>query len=211
MPPAPGPERPIRVIAFDPSIRCTGYAVLEETGSPTHPTFGRFVEAGTIKPKGTGVAERLLDLGNSVSQLLEESQPQAQVVVVEMPADQAIPEGKRRFKGSALSIPVYGAAVGVVLLAARYGAPSAELMDPSSTDWTGGDVPSSRDDEHKVARVRYAETLWRLKAGALGSKTDAGNVADALFLARWGLFRVGGGGGGGVAEVIGRVPRKAHA
>ena len=45
--------------------------------------------------------------------------------------------------------------------------------------------PVNRGDEHKEKRVSYVEWLYPVWAGRFGPKTKAGNVADAVLLARW--------------------------
>ena len=187
---------PTRILAFDPSINLTAAALLLVEPKKAGP--GQLGPFWTIRPNGDRLSDRVRDLLDEASEVIEKAH--ADVIVVEMPADR--PMGNRRGfqRRSVLDLPNYGAAVGAVLAAAHSCGPSHQvapsedrpfqLLTPSACDWTLRDVPSSANDEYKERRVRHVEALWRLKAGSLGAKTVAGNVADAMLLARWGSWRI---------------------
>lgn len=184
----PKPE-PRRILAIDPSLTLTGCALLHS--DPKRPLTGRLDKVWDIKPKGETLAMRLFDLHREVQSVICAARPT--IVLVEMPADQ-----KRGSRGgsfgrrSVMTLPSYGAAVGICLAATLAWQESEEAsatLFPSSSDWTGGDIPSSKDDDLKEKRVAYVTRLYGLEPGVLGPKSTAGNVADATLIARWGLWR----------------------
>lgn len=178
-----------RILAIDPGLTMTAGALI--IAGPKEELRGRFYQSWTIKPKGDTLPMRLFNLLREVESVIARAEPT--ILVIEMPADRAMGGPGRSFnRRSIMSLPNYGAAVGVCVAAsAAWGESeqaSAQLF-PSSSDWTGGDVPSSKDDEYKEKRVAYVQRLWNLPDGELGPKTTAGNVADAALIARWGLWR----------------------
>lgn len=181
---------PRRILAIDPSIDETGAALLSTGGDPHR---GDLMGIWRVKPEGDTIPERLVSLKAQVMVLVMDQNPD--VLVLEMPADQARGRGGQGFtQRSVMTLPTYGAAVGILvgcLSDWRYlpNSGARTVLYPSSSDWTGRDVPSSRDDKYKERRVRYVEHLYRKERGSLGPKTAAGNIADAVLIARWGLWR----------------------
>ena len=111
-------------------------------------------------------------------------------MVVEFPASRPRAPRHQDFgPRSALSLPSYGVAVGAVFMQAVLHTPG-RVLTPASDEWPSRSVPRTAGDAHKEGRVRYVEGLYGLERGALGPKTRAGNVADAVLLAMWGLFRL---------------------
>lgn len=176
---------PNATVAFDPSIDATGYAALWDDGA-----HGTILEAGLIKTRpsdGASRQERLDDLIQQTAAVLKRhaDTSAARTAVVEFPFSRARPGGHAT--RSILSLPTMGMAVGAVYATARaHGYPT--VLTPGSDEWPGNTVPPTRGDDHKTARVRYVESLYRLREGELGPKTTAGNVADAILLARWGIW-----------------------
>jgi hypothetical protein len=170
------------IVGIDPSLGCTGWAVLEHDGS----LLGRMVEGGTIKPSDGTLAERAGQIADEVAQLLQPLDLAR--VVLEFPAKTKRPPSWTAGERSILTLPNYGLCVGAVFQAIRWTCQDL-LVTVAADEWTGGDIPSSDGDEHKTKRVEYVTQLYNLKPGSLGAKTYAGNVADAVLLARWGLFR----------------------
>lgn len=152
----------------------------------------RIIGAGTIKP-GAGVdPARFFALADEAaavwrSAFTEQGGASRVGLVVEFPAD-AMPPGQ--FKNRSVAwLPTYGLAVGTILVAASRDAsrpvPIEWCLTPPASRWWRGVAPSTKDDPHKERRVRRCEELWKLAPGALGAKTTAGNVADALLLGFW--------------------------
>lgn len=178
-------SRPTRVIAFDPSIDRTGYAVLEDDGDS-----GRIWEAGliTTRDHSHGRAARIDDLIAGTQEKLDHAH--ADAAVIEFPFSRVFPgRGTRR---SIATLPTMGLAIGAVYATARAHWTSGKLplgvLTPGSDEWPRGTVPPTKGDDAKEARVRYVEAVYRLRDGELGPKTTAGNIADAILQARWGLW-----------------------
>ena len=186
------PPTPI-VIAFDPSLSCTGFAVIPANLGDT-----RLVDAGTISADVDGDAytraKSITDQALDVIEQYADTDKRTEVwsvasVVIEAP--QVVSRG---FKGkrSAATAPNYGIIVGALtyavdLLRGGYG---FELQRPSATEWTRG-YPATHGDPHKTRRVSLVEHIYNLTPGDLGAMTTAGNVADAVLLARWAAARIG--------------------
>lgn len=180
------------IVAFDPSVSCTGWAVLAIDGSAD----GRLREKGTHRPDDKQkLPAKIAELHRDVSGLLKELQAWSVVamIVVEFPvASKRKPSAGFR-KRSGLTLPSYGIAVGAVYgpaLTFQENNKGVRIITPAADQWTGGDIPSTENDEHKTERVALVESMYDLQRGELGAPTYAGNVADAVLLARWGLGRI---------------------
>jgi crossover junction endodeoxyribonuclease RuvC len=92
----------VRIVGFDPGLNITGYGVIECTGSRV-----KLVEAGCIRSRGEGLAERLLTIHRGVQEVLETFQPSAMAI------EQLFVHG--RFPKTAI---LMGHARGVICLAA---------------------------------------------------------------------------------------------
>ncbi|MCC6295419.1 MAG: crossover junction endodeoxyribonuclease RuvC [Pseudomonadales bacterium] len=188
------PPPPVRVLGLDPSLTCTGWGVIESF--PTRPQ-GLCIAHGFIDPPGAvpdGLVERLLYLSTAVRAVIAKHGPTH--IALEKPEDKPRPAIARTFKRSTLTLPLYGVAVGVVIAAAMEAIDRDRILTPAPSDWLSDDIPrpNRKDggddpDFHKERRARYAESIWKLKRNALGVKSKAGNVADALFIARHTLYR----------------------
>ena len=168
------------VIAFDPSLTATGYAVI---------VAGKVVEHGAITlDDGADLPERLIELARDVRGIVGgQVEPYPDAIVVERP------ESKHRGGGSwanisPFTLTKYGAAFGTVLTAAAEMMPkSAVLLTPTPSEWVGrGRIPSSANDPGKSRRVAFVEATVPEVRGAMGPKTRAGDVADAILLGLWG-------------------------
>lgn len=179
-----------RIMGIDPSLSETGAALLSSDGDKL---TGKLDGAWRIRTKSEGALhDRIIDLATQVRDLIAKEDPD--IVAVELPVNR--PMGGHSFsRRSVLDLPNYGMAVGAALMAAAW-TPRLltkhprTLLAPSVSDWTGKDIPSTRDDAHKEKRVAYVERLYRLQKGALGPKTYAGNQADAILIARHALWRM---------------------
>lgn len=179
------------ILGIDPSLNETAVAVLV-SGVPS---VGRLVQVYRIRPEGDTLHDRACSLANELASIIEMHQPGC--AVLELPAD-AKRGGWGAYKGrSPLSIAPYGIAVGAAVMVLKWHLPAAvnggtpvRVFYPSVNDWTGRGVPSSKGDPNKVKRANFVRMLYRLGPEALGPKTVAGNAADAVLLARWGLLKL---------------------
>lgn len=177
------------LIGIDPSLSCTGVAALKWDGSAgdrgeTLLTFGT-IEAEPALAKA-GPIYRSMDIATGVMNFIFEQGivptfPSAVILIaIEAPQDRMFGPKKAR---SATSLPGYGVCVGVVAQRVRIAVPEARMFFPTPMDW-GSRFPT-RGDVHKEGRVRKVEQMFRLAPGSLGPKSTAGNVADAILLARY--------------------------
>lgn len=181
-------DTPRLVVGIDPSCACTGWAVLDASSGSM---MGTLREKGSHKPGEGTLAERVAETATDVRAHLLGLRDLLALVVVEFPAKSERSPSAEFGRRSILTLPNYGICVGAVYEACRQSC-DCPILTPASDEWTGGDIPSTVGDDYKIGRVRYASSLYGLADGALGPKTYAGNVADAILLARWGLFRLGG-------------------
>jgi len=75
LPPTPWPERPERVVGFDPGLNVTGYGVVECAGGVV-----RLLEAGTVRSRGETLEERLFTIHAGVREVLDEFKPAAMAI-----------------------------------------------------------------------------------------------------------------------------------
>lgn len=183
------------VLAWDPSLRCTGFALVRGT---------ELLDAGMITPSPSEghPFERLLDLQAEAQAVIDGMHKVGEVVdgmhrtgpirgpedltcaVVEWPRwNEARTQGQRQ--GG--SIATYGMAVWAVTNL-RYPA-GVPILTPSVTDWSRKYAGTAKD-KYKERRQRQAEGLYVLPRRALGPVTTAGNVADAALLAHWVVQRL---------------------
>lgn len=170
------------VVAFDPAITHTGAACVSDDGLEL-----RMRALITVEGEGRDLQDRLRELRADVRAFIDDNLPK--VIAVEMPAAKGIAPKSQGFGNrSALHLPTYGIAVGTVLAEAERYAETHPHLDVKvlcrpSDSWTRG-YPGTKGDPHKTARVRLVESLYGLADGALGFMSYAGNVADAILLAR---------------------------
>lgn len=173
----------MKILALDPAKGCTGWAVLEDDGSPD----GAILGAGTIKVATDGRSAHvwLGDLAREVLAL--HAKERTEYVAIETPSESSGGSRSRYANRAATSMPVYGMAVGCVIAAVNtieWEGLKAVVCVPVD-HWarylkTGG--------KHKPERVRVAAMLYGREVREFGTKSDAGNVADAVILARWVLL-----------------------
>lgn len=174
------------ILALDPSSTCTGWAVLRDDGSPD----GAIVQAGIIRSRRPDIVERLREIGGSIHELARFFDG-VEVLAIERPETANIGQARQGYGRRGHSdMAHYGAAWWAVTHAATETFPGAHCYMPTPLEWvTDSRIPSSKGDDHKTKRVEWACKVWGLEPGRLGCKTNAGNVADALFLARWAMRR----------------------
>ena len=174
----------MKFLAFDPSISCTGWALLEAHNDTLD---GEFRAGGYIIPdsREAPLVERILDLAKAIGERARVTE--ADCIIIETPAATGRNKAAQSFKGTAITIPVYGAAVGACIVAAAGGHRGIKMRGVPSDEWTKHRVPSTRSDADKSARVEYVRDLY--KVGDLGPKSYAGNVADAVLIARWAIWK----------------------
>lgn len=199
----------MKIMGIDPALGTAGVATLSDEAPQR--SLGRLLDCWRVNVTGETVPERAVYLARELHKLVLDELPD--VIVMEMPAD---PKrgGRGAFRGrSTMTVPTYGIAVGGTILmleALRLGhvlwgvkKPPASwvprVLHPSVNDWTGRDVPSTRwargplqgkEDRHKEQRVAYVHHLYGLAPGSLGPISVAGNAADAVLIARWGMWKV---------------------
>lgn len=167
------------ILAIDPGISCTGYCLLDTVGPD-----GSIHEAGRIVPgpSSKSLGDRARSIVSDINELVHDNGIDA--VVIETP--QTVARGKRNTR-SASTLPTYGVAVGAIL-AGVHVPDLAERIEVSATEWTRG-IPTTSRDKDKSNRVMLVERIYGMPSGSLGPKTTAGNVADAVLLARWAMLR----------------------
>lgn len=177
------------IVAFDPSLTCTGYAVLGECGS----FDGYIVSAGTIVPDTKGsVYERCGSILAQCQEIIDFARESVHVSVVqiEMPAEHIRAHHRR----SLVTLPNYGILIGCLLFGLDVG--HAQIDPVPVTQWSKRAPPAKSTEDsngsYKIPRVHACEAIYNLDSGALGCKTRAGNVADAILMARWRLTQVKG-------------------
>jgi hypothetical protein len=173
----------VTILSLDPSLTCTGYAVI---------TAGKVMELGTIKlaaASDDNLPDRLIELARDIRGLVGGMvEPYPDAVVIERPQTAGGPNRGTFAKQSPMTIAAYGAAFGAVLISAREMMPkAAALLTPTPAEWVGrnGVIPSSANDPHKTRRVAWVQERCPEVRGQLGPKTTAGNVADAILIGLW--------------------------
>lgn len=176
------------LIGIDPSLGCTGFAALTWDGTAGD-RGEKISRCGTLEPSNpdAGVVERALDIAGAVEGMVLGAigdvfgpDPTKLIIAVEAPQDRMF--GPKAARSNA-SLPGYGVAVGAVAAMVARELSAATIYYPTPMEW-GGKFPT-RGDKHKEGRVRLVEAWYKLKAGSLGPKSRAGNVADAILLARY--------------------------
>jgi hypothetical protein len=182
-------EGGLKILSFDPSMSATGWALLVDDGTPD----GRLEGAGRITDSGGCVLERAWKLYSEVAALIgEQLQPLSATsrIIVEVPFNKA--RGGPKSRRSAMTLPTYGMAVGAVACAAK--ASGWEVTSVPAADWSRG-LPGVMKDPYKTRRVMYAASIYGRKPREFGAKTTAGDVADAVLLARWSMLLARAGKG----------------
>jgi Holliday junction resolvasome RuvABC endonuclease subunit len=172
-------------VAFDPSIKCTGYAAIQYPHSDPRSTLGaEIVEIGRIKPDGDDDLARCVSLRNQVVDVVRRLVgARHAVVIVELPFRAG--KGRPRVTRSAVTLPAYGMAVSAVLIGAedaKWDCPSVKVGCAVAGEWCRG-LPAVGEDRKKTERVLYAARLFNIDPTSFGPPTTAGDVADALLLA----------------------------
>jgi Holliday junction resolvasome RuvABC endonuclease subunit len=171
------------ILSFDPAIGDTGYALL---GTSQQSPDGDLHDWGLIEGGEGTVEERLAMLYTAACELIEKHQPS--IVAVEFPFAKAMPGGRAR--RSVMHLPTYGMAVGVVFAAARASGRTTVVV--ANDEW-GRRFPTRGDDKKRL-RVLAVSGLYNIAPERMGCESKAGNVADAVLLARYVMLRhvVGG-------------------
>lgn len=171
----------IRVLGIDPSLSCTGFAVLD-----MDPNLNAFVRRlGYIDgPDGPDLWPRVSAVADAVAAMML-AVPDLRVAVVETPMTKmgGVSGGRSR-----ATLPSYGVAVGAIardvekLCSAQYRDPVVRLMHPSATTWASGLKSGGKGKPERIATVSI---LTGIDCKDAFGKTRAENVADAVLLARW--------------------------
>lgn len=184
----------MNVVAFDPSIDTAGAACVSQGGNRlVHYTLlrtdrGRRWTTECVTEARKDII-RAMQLYDDVTEYLDLYTPGE--IIIEFPArEPRHHKGQGFTRRSPLTLPTYGMAVGLCLGAAtawrtrrQAAGHPCEIRDVGADQWTKG-YPTTREDEDKEGRVRLVETLYGLEAGALGCRSLAGNIADAILMAK---------------------------
>lgn len=167
------------ILSIDPSMTNTGYAVIE--GEPG--TDGQLLAAGCMaSPKAKTSFARAASLACDVRRTCFEHMPD--VVIVETPFEKTR-GGAGHSKRSVMTLPWYGVAVGAAICGAmRYLSGTAAKVGGVANDTWAKRYPVGKDP-YKTARVRLAADVYGREPGEFGCKSRAGDVADAVLMARW--------------------------
>lgn len=186
------------ILACDPSLSCTGWAVLRDDGTE----HGQIVEAGFLSADDKDgepfarAGEIAADLSTVICRTYlhvtegrligPRTQSPFALMIIETPRDNG---AGMRGQRSAGSLPGYGIAVGRIghvlhQAATEHG---ADFRHVSASEWTRG-MPGNAGDKHKQNRVTMVGYYWPAWRDRLGPKSKASNAADALLLARWGML-----------------------
>ena len=177
------------LLAFDPSVSTTGYAALKRDGSEN----GDLLEAGLLNYKNEDRKQyvlKLTKLTHDVRELIEKFRPT--VVIVELPTTHG--HSHTSDKGQyQTGQPIYGTAVGACIAAAVV--PIEQGQHPPKVIGMHADVwprrlPGTRNDLYKRGRVMLAAQAYGRRPEDFGAKTVARDVADAVLLARAGMWQL---------------------
>lgn len=185
----------MKLIAFDPSMTCVGWAVMSR--EPGAPDTGELVAAGTIRTDALEASEtiaRIQLIGREAKALVDDEEPS--IVAIELPSTFVPSQGRGMQRRGQ---PNYGMAVGAVIDAAsvpfnfkqrRPVTPPRVIGWPPDV-WTRSlptGVRTTRDDKYKTARVEHAARMFNRRPEDFGPKTRAGDVADAVLIGRYAML-----------------------
>ena len=185
----------MRVLGIDPSMTMTGFALVSIEGDQTRLEF-----AGTIKPKGETVIQRVEDLCAQLYLAIKKARGEGAIDLCAIETPQTTSFGRSRQRNTN-TLPLYGMAVGAAIATAER-ITNARTIGVSASEWgmrirTGG--------AGKPGRIAYAGLVigdWATVTGGM-NKEQLEAVADAALLADWAGRRelakalVGGGKKGG--------------
>jgi hypothetical protein len=106
------------------------------------------------------------------------------IVIVETPFEKTR-GGAGQSKRSVVTLPWYGVAVGAAICGAmRYLPGSDAKLGGVANDTWAKRYPVGKDP-YKTARVKLAADVYGRQPEEFGCKSKAGDVADAVLMARW--------------------------
>ena len=147
---------PITVLGIDPGSQCTGWGLVREVSGVL-----ALLECGTIRPKGEGFSERLGNLFQQLSSLVERLQP-----------DEAAVENVHMARNAASALKL-GQARGVVLAACA--AHNIPIFD-----WRPAEVKKSVTGTGSAGKEQVAYMVGRLLNARITGPAD---TTDALAVA----------------------------
>jgi Holliday junction resolvasome RuvABC endonuclease subunit len=165
----------MRLLAFDPSLSKTGWALLTESGPAINLT-----EFGDFEPKGSDLADRCNQINRFAARIIDGTKPEA--IAVELPRAGFI-RGESR---SATHLPSYGMAVGVVLAACHDAEreTGAKVITVAADVW-GRSIPRGGKGEAKEGRIQAVRLMFgRDLMDTFKSAERASAVADAALMGR---------------------------
>ena len=178
------------ILSIDPSMTCTGWALFE-------PTREKIVAHGYVCPPEADLFVACDLLVSTVWTRVLEHTTAAGIATVLIETPQTVMFNGRatKAKRSITSLPTYGVVVGAFYGRFSGMAPlEGKIEGVSVSEWAMR-YAVRKDDKHKEGRAKLVELLFNLQRGALGPKSYAGNVADAMLMARWWAERQRIGGG----------------
>lgn len=194
----------IRILSFDPSSTCIGYAEMtgcRDDDDPAGEAYAwgsgadvdvQLVNAGRLKPaRGTKTAaERVESMCADLLDLVLEVMPQA--IVLEMTSGKV---NRKRHKGKGAGLAVYGFAVGAAWAVARHAA--GAVLESLEAAGRPGDMPDVilvnendwTEGERKAKRAGMVAALFPGYAKVAEQDEPGLDIADAIGLGRWWLTR----------------------
>lgn len=165
---------PTKILAFDPSLSRTGWALIHENGPAI-----TLVEFGDFTPKAESLSDRCRELNRFAARIIDATKPD--MIAVELPQARGA-KGPR----SAATLPNYGMAVGVVLAACHDAEreAGAKVLTVSADEW-GRSIPRGGKGEAKEGRIQAVRLIFgRDLMDTFKSAERASAVADAALMGR---------------------------
>lgn len=170
------PVQGLRVMAFDPSLKCTGLALLDVLRDASI----KVRRLGYIDgPPGDDLWQRVQAIQLAVMRFMDEC-GDVGCTVVEMPMTKmgGVEGGRNR-----ATLPGYGVCVGAVASMVSRHREVRWRYFPSASDWSSGLKTGGKGKPERIATVAV---LTGLSLNKEFTRARAENVADAVLLARWG-------------------------
>ncbi len=160
-----------RIMAFDPSLTATGWALAELEESPLIERTIRIIEAGVVRAaKGKTAALRASAMAEAVGQIaMQKVAIEGGLIIVETPSHSV---NKRRHGGGGAGLASYGMCVGQVV--ERLRGCGYEVATLRADQWAHG---FGKEKSRRVALGHFAEYKQMKDAGA--------DAADAIAMLAW--------------------------
>lgn len=151
----------LRILGVDPGTRTLGYGLVERTAGRGGPSFV-YVECGLVRtPEGAPMLERLMVIGRTLSEIIEELAP-----------DEVALELAFHGRNAASALKLGQARGAIMLLVAQHGLPLGEYAPSQVKQVVVGHGRATKQDVQQRVRL-----LLRMK------REPATDAADALAIA----------------------------